>query len=314
VSRVAIAAVLVASAFAGGCAALLGADFDGATLGDGGADGMPEADPGSLDGSSSAVADTSLETTADAPLDTGADASADAPLDGGDASLDASLDGPDGSVCPTGMVRLSGGTLRSSSVAPFCIDKDLVSKADYAQCVGAATCTAADTQPNCNARVSGRDNHPINCVTWAQASAYCTSLGKRLPSDNEWRWAVTGGIETIIYPWGSSVDPTPDDQPPYMCWNNIRIDGGIADRTQGWPAESSGTCAIGSYPRGNTPTGIRDLTGNVEEWLSSSITPWAHQGAWINNSANVFNTTSFEDGGNYGQHPEEFGFRCAKGL
>jgi formylglycine-generating enzyme required for sulfatase activity len=33
----------------------------------------------------------------------------------------------------------------------------------------------------------------------------------------------------------------------------------------------TGTCPVGSYTAGNTPSGIADLAGNVAEWTGTSI-------------------------------------------
>ncbi len=47
---------------------------------------------------------------------------------------------------------------------------------------------------------------PINCVVWAEASAFCIWDGGFLPSNSEGEFAEAGGTELRLYPWGSA-DP-----------------------------------------------------------------------------------------------------------
>jgi formylglycine-generating enzyme required for sulfatase activity len=138
-------------------------------------------------------------------------------------------------------------------VAGFCLDLTEVTAEAYAACVAQGRCTAAGlSEPNrqgrerCNAGVKGRGQHPINCVGWAQAGAYCKAQGKRLPAEAEWELAARGGgAKANRFPWG---DAEPVGQ---LCWRRAE----------------QGTCPVGSHPQGDSALGFKDLAGNVEEWV-----------------------------------------------
>lgn len=125
------------------------------------------------------------------------------------------------------------------------LDRTEVTVAAYRACVDAKVCPEpTGTDAECNWGRSGRDDHPINCVTWVQAYTYCDWRGDRLPTDQEWVYAA-GGPEGREYPWG---DEEPTTQ---LCW------------------KKSQTCPVGSFPAGNTPEGLQDMAGNVYEWTST---------------------------------------------
>jgi formylglycine-generating enzyme len=102
-------------------------------------------------------------------------------------------------------------------------------------------------------RRRGAGQHPINCVDWDQAGAYCRVQGKRLPTEEEWEWAARGATQARTYPWG---DLAPGAQ---LCWSGVQ--------------KRDGTCVVGSFPEGDAPGGIHDLAGNVWEWTGSSWDP-----------------------------------------
>ena len=141
----------------------------------------------------------------------------------------------------------------SVNVPGFKIDKYEVTTGEYQACVDAGGCTAANTGGSCNYGVSGLDGHPINCVDWNQATAYCAWAGKRLPTEAEWEKAARG-TDGRKYPWGNgSLDCD------HAVWN-------------GSTCGNSGTAPVGSKPAGVSPYGAEDMVGNVWEWVED----WYH--------------------------------------
>jgi formylglycine-generating enzyme required for sulfatase activity len=115
--------------------------------------------------------------------------------------------------CPGGMVRIPAGALppkeadQSStnatyargrfweevSVAAFCLDVEEVTVNAYEECVRAKECpdplvdVAVDEVLSVCNRGSGEP--PKNCVAQKDAERFCTSVGKRLLTEDEWEWA-----------------------------------------------------------------------------------------------------------------------------
>jgi sulfatase modifying factor 1 len=193
-----------------------------------------------------------------------------------------------------GGTYVMGETKETVTVAPFALDLTEVTVDGYARCVSAGRCSEPDTGDWCNWKVSGRGRHPINCVDWNQATAYCEWAGKRLPTEPEWEWAARGQSRGTEYPWG-------DDAPgARACWNR-------------WE-QKLGTCEVGAFPSGDAPGGIHDLAGNVLEWTSTAYDSSARVdrgGSWSSGDPSKLRTakrnwfvTSFR--------LLNLGFRCAR--
>lgn len=214
-------------------------------------------------------------------------------------------------ACPATMVYVRGGDFWMGSsrgrgarderprfetrVADFCIDTYEVTSASYEHCVGLGSCTPPrGSQETCN--YGKREDHPMNCVDWAQADAYCKSQNARLPSELEWEYAARGGRQYHPFSWGYD---TADDR---ACWKRKQ------------------SCPVGSYAPG--AFGLHDMSGNVWEWTNDWFGdyPWPplagrskvfRGGGWSHRddkwfSATLRNRTTPERWGSF------LGFRCAR--
>jgi iron(II)-dependent oxidoreductase len=181
------------------------------------------------------------------------------------------------------------GPTRYATVTPFWLGKTEVTVAAYTKCVTAGACTPPrDPGSGCTWNVPGKENHPINCIDWNQATRFCEWIGGRLPTAKEWEYAAKGG-RSRIYPWG---DELPDR-------NRANFD-------------SQGTDPVGMHPEGATPQGVLDMAGNLCEWTSSSYSAtskevrggsWNVDGRWLR--------VSYRNGTGASVGGDGTGVRCA---
>ena len=136
-----------------------------------------------------------------------------------------------------------------------------ITVAQYRTCVQAGNCSDRNSKKKqCNWGRDGRDNHPINCVNWHDATAFCIWAGGRLPTREEW-FAEASNKGTRKYPWGNT-EVTCDYAVFREIPEKVRSGEGGCGRNSTWP--------VCSKRAGNSVSGLCDMSGNVWEWTSTS--------------------------------------------
>jgi len=263
--------------------------------------------------------------------------------------------------CPSNMVHVRSGSFVMGSpegegdddehpqhkvtLSAYCIDKTEVTVAAYHKCVVAGACQAAPLEVNwgelsedekriydkfCNGNRTDRRTHPVNCVDWDQARAYCTWAQRRMPTEAEWEYAARG-TDGRKHPWGNDA---PDAMKLNACGRECREffkrlnmpKTSMHDEDDGWVS----TAPAGSYPAGTSPFGAVDMAGNVREWTADwgGDYPSNAQKNPIGPSAGTFRKvrgggyddsevgnvrTAFRDGSAQSLRNFDIGFRCARG-
>lgn len=223
--------------------------------------------------------------------------------------------------CPEGMTYIASGKFNKKSIEGFCLDTHEVTIASFERYLYALEQRAEVTQSRVKglrsalkqilwpeldpAEVKVRNGHctwlqvgknpdlPLNCVSYAEAEAYCIAQGKRLPSEREWHWAARGGKRALPYPWGGGR-PT-----------NDRLNMAEAD-------EVPKIVPVGAYDA--SPFGLHDMAGNLWEWTAgdpASTSCNARGGGFRSLYAHEVRVTSVLRATTRLSRSDEIGFRCA---
>ena len=109
-----------------------------------------------------------------------------------------------------------------------------------------------------------RSNHPVYTVSPTDADAYAAWLARttgrrfRLPTEAEWEFAAAG-FEGLEFPWGQTFEP---------------------DRANTAETGLFQSSPVGIFVAGNSPFGVTDMAGNVEEYVSGLYSAYPG-GAWV---------------------------------
>lgn len=111
------------------------------------------------------------------------------------------------------------------------------------------------------------ESHPLTCVDWWTAQAFCAWDGGRLPTEAEWEWMGRGrtGADLVSprsYPYGNTPAATTCD---VAQWNGCSGD------------DSRMTKHVGSFAANG---GVYDLGGNVWEWMADTWGDYSSSACW----------------------------------
>lgn len=254
---------------------------------------------------------------------------------------------------PPGMIEIPAGSFLMGSndgdadekpvhrvtLPMYYLDQYEVTMDDYQKCVRAGRCSTLEKtakwdqgsaewvkkwSPFCNVNQRGKGRHPVNCVDWSQAAAYCKLAGKRLPTEEEWEYAARG-TEGRKYPWGNEapraglLNACGSECVEMLKRKEIGTYNPMYSGNDGWEA----TAPVGSVKGDKSPFGVMDLGGNVTEWVQDwyhdsyqkSNGPTEHRslrgGSWY-----LYNPSSARAPFRDRYSPEvrflDVGFRCAR--
>jgi len=196
---------------------------------------------------------------------------------------------------------------RRLSIPSFFIDRFEVVNQDYARFI-------AKKKRNPSPYWRGMDYPtglgllPVVELNWYEARDYCRSLGKRLPTEEEWEKSGRGPTGNL-YAWGNTFDGTK---------------GNVSAGSHG------GIMMTGRFSTDRSHYGLFDMTGNVMEWTSSWYKPYPgsdYNSDIFGEQYKVARGDAFGESGHYAMeifsrltyrqnvYPEErlafLGFRCA---
>jgi formylglycine-generating enzyme required for sulfatase activity len=147
----------------------------------------------------------------------------------------------------------------SVDLKPYRIGKFPVTNQEYKEFLVATHHPEIPTSWEFRRYPAERANHPVYTITQASADAYANWLTQetgrafRLPTEAEWEWAATGS-DGREFPWGNTFN---------------------ADYANTCETGIFNTTPIGAFIEGQSPFGVFDMAGNVEEYVCDNYAPYA---------------------------------------
>jgi formylglycine-generating enzyme required for sulfatase activity len=196
------------------------------------------------------------------------------------------------------------------------VDRTEVTVRSYKACVAAGACAEtykrgsgySENDPVrrewiCNYHRKGREDHPINCINYNQATAYCAYAGKRLPTGDEWTRAARGD-GARKYPWGDTMP---------RCREVVFARYGPDNF--GCSKQPVGTMPADSHEKTASPAGALDMAGSLWEWTTERSArgfPILRGGSWDSPESGVTIDSRLEQ--SPGNGDVTLGFRCVRDV
>ncbi|XP_053563430.1 inactive C-alpha-formylglycine-generating enzyme 2 isoform X2 [Bombina bombina] len=152
--------------------------------------------------------------------------------------------------------------------------------------------------------------YPVLQVSWNDAQAFCKWLGKRLPTEEEWEFAVRGRLQDKVYPWGNKFQSNRSN-----LWQGPFPGSDTAEDGYHGVSPVTAFAAQNDY-------GLYDMLGNTWEWTASEYRSPGKQkmyvlrgASWIDTmdgSANHKARVTTRMGNTPDSASDNLSFRCAR--
>jgi cysteine-rich repeat protein len=156
------------------------------------------------------------------------------------------------------------------TIENFSLSRTEITLSMYAKCVDDGHCEEPAGGSFCNWGMAGRSTHPMNCVSWTEATVFADWLNSKdtvntisLPSESQWEYAARSQGQDQTYPWGNDTA---------SCDRSILKDGGygcgLFSTAPVCSRSHTDQVNVPANGDGDSAQGICDLIGNTSEWTA----------------------------------------------